>query len=118
MVALLRLFMPAFRSRICGRNSPETLFELVRGRPTAADHSGWMRPGPSTVQSKGGRARWRVAGFWLGLCQGLYCAVCVCGIAVQERPQYLRGPQQRSLVQLRLSVRRLTSKLSQSDDPN
>ena len=36
---------------------------------------------------------------------GLYCAVRLCGIAVQKQPQYPRDPQQRSLAQPWLPVR-------------
>src|ERR1700693_5380946 len=55
-----------------------------------------QRDGKRTRRGRGLLA-WAVA--------GLYCAVHVCGLVVQKHPQYLRGPQQRSLVQLRLSVR-------------
>jgi len=57
-------------------------------------------PSKGTASEHGG-----VAGFWLGLWQGFIAPLVFVVSLFRGRPQYLRSPQQRRLVQRRLPVR-------------
>src|SRR2546421_10027135 len=63
-----------------------------------------MCAGRQPVQRNGERTPWS-RGLLARPLAWLYCTICVRGLAVQKQPQYLRSPQQRRLVQLRLPVR-------------
>src|SRR5215469_2783408 len=104
-LAILRLFVLVLRTCRRRRNCDEILFDPGCARAAGTEHSGrvcaWRKP----VRRNGQRTR-RGGGFLARALAWLYCAVCASCLAVQKQPDYLRRPQQRTLVQLRVPTRR------------